>query len=734
MNYTHTLSECRLISFYLGNTCNFNCSYCDRDFISNDIGGQTMSSADVRHIVNFFNRIYEESNLNIGLLAFHGGEPFIFVKRMDQILTALKPFIEKYDLKVLITSNGSKIVENAWFLEKWKDYLNINFSYDFVFQNENRSEVDIKAVGELCNNLGIQLVWQFVMPVTDPRLFTSESIARIVSDSKSAHVKKINLIPLRHHRGETKFQDFFDQLDLEQLKADLTSLVIDLHKNNLDVIIDGCEDHIDKNYTGKHYKLILSPDSHIYTEYDFCEYKMTDFSVGTWKSNILGTEPVFYPLDPEKEDRFIFDSCRVCTERAECGIKYLYKKFEKTPSGKCEDFYNMLTSVIKYAIAQRGLHLPQDIFFNNRRKFVAEAADFKSFFVHEDNIIPVKQELVFSMLRRYNCFAGCHICYVDKLFEKDKTKFSRFIPSEVTQEMSDKWIKLTSAYKINTTIDDLLFLKQSHPTLFSWYKDHFSLFQSASITDNAFVRTYDILMNEVECPKGINEITFSDVWVSKVNLSKILDKLKQLDKRSKILKIKFVITHPDAVGWEVTNKMRDFAAAHDIHFHVQSDILNLETVDLKDKDQIFSYAAYDGKIFTICSEADYFQYDSFFLTLTDTISPTSTPYDVLDDDFTFTRHISRHLHGKKVVYKDYTKTLSKSDNRYNQRYNEYFSFVSENLIVNDDYNFLPYLSVNPYDFLHKRLRQEGWIDTKFGLFRPTSEKVVPLFTFKKGQE
>lgn len=735
MNYTEILSECRLVSIYLGNECNFDCTYCDRSYISEEIGGQGMPHSSVKHIVNFFEQIYRDSSLNIRLIAFHGGEPFLYVKRMDQILDNIKGYLDQYDLKLLITTNGSLLVKNKWFLEKWAKYLNINFSYDFIYQEENRSAVDIRSIGQTCKDLGIQLVWQFVMPLTDGKMFSEELVSDIVQKSQLANVEKINLIPLRHHRGAQKFQDFFDDIDLEKLHTDLVSFIIQLYNNKINVVVDGCEEYIDKNYTGKHYKAILSPDGNMYTEYDFCEYKRTEFSIGTWMSKIIqGFSPNFYPIDNSKEDSLINEKCLNCSERAECGIKYLYKMFDVPPKETCVEFYKVLTSAIKYAIAQRGLHLPQNVFFNNRRKFVVEAADLKSFFVHEDNIIPVKEELVFSMLRRYNCFAGCHVCYVDKLFEKDKTKFSRFIPDVIPQELSDRWINLTTAYKTSTTIDDLLFLKQKHPSLFNWYRDHFSIFQSASITDNAFVRTYDILMNEVECPKGINEITFSDAWISKVNIDKIFEKLKKLDRRSKILKIKFVITDPDAMHWDVTEKMRAFTTAHDIHFHVQSDIVNLETIDLKDRDQIFSYAAYNGRVYTICSEADYLQYDSFFLTLPDTISPTSVPYDVLDDEFTFTRHISRHLQGKKVVYNEYAKTLCKSDNPYNQRYSEYFKFVGEELVVNEDYNFLPYLSVTPFDHLHRRLRSEGWVDTKFGLFRPGTPNVVPLFRFNRDQK
>ena len=86
MNYTDILSECIQVSIYLGNTCNFDCNYCDRSYISNAIGNQAMNRSNIDHLENFFEQIYKESDLKLQQIAFHGGEPFLFVKRMDQII------------------------------------------------------------------------------------------------------------------------------------------------------------------------------------------------------------------------------------------------------------------------------------------------------------------------------------------------------------------------------------------------------------------------------------------------------------------------------------------------------------------------------------------------------------------------------------------------------------------------------------------------------------------------
>ena len=50
----------------------------------------------------------------------------------------------------------------------------------------------------------------------------------------------------------------------------------------------------------------------------------------------------------------------------------------------------------------------------------------KDYFLRNDNLNSVQAELSFSILRRYNCFAGCKICYIDKDFEKDAKDSGRF--------------------------------------------------------------------------------------------------------------------------------------------------------------------------------------------------------------------------------------------------------------------------------------------------------------------
>jgi radical SAM protein with 4Fe4S-binding SPASM domain len=353
MNYTETLSECNTVAIYLGNTCNFNCVYCDREYIANSIGGQALGGPSIDHIENFFTQLYKESKLNIERVALHGGEPFLFVKRMDQILDRIKPFIDQHNLEIVITTNGSLLLENREFLEKWKDRLKITISYDFIFQEQHRELFDVDSTGKMCMELGISILWQFVMPLTDKRVFSLDLVKDILDKVKYSSIRYINLIPLRHYRGETKFKDFFNEIDIPQFFDAFLKFINTLYNYNINVVIDGAYSKIDKDYLGKHYKMILSPDGYIYSEYDFCEYKREEFRVGQWYDSsvikidkLSGYQPLIYPLASEEE--LIQEKCKSCSSRRNCGIKYLYKMFDEQPRDKCVLFYKVIEATVEY--------------------------------------------------------------------------------------------------------------------------------------------------------------------------------------------------------------------------------------------------------------------------------------------------------------------------------------------------------------------------------------------------
>ena len=353
----------------------------------------------------------------------------------------------------------------------------------------------------------------------------------------------------------------------------------------------------------------------------------------------------------------------------------------------------------------------------------------KDYFIRNDNINSIHTELSFSILRRYNCFAGCKICYIDKDFEKDKSKFSRFIPKEVPTEIQQEWDKIFKHYRIVSTIDDLFWMKHNQPHLYAWYVENAHRFHFGTLTDNSFVRNYDLFMNELVSYKQFPEITFSDAFLLKVDTDELLSKLNLIQSRFGIKLMKLVQTNLNSHEWQPVKKIIEWSKANAQEFSIHYDFTKFDTIDTGQKEQETVFATFNSELYNVCGEIDYLQYDSFFLTLPESTDINSTPYYTIDNGFDSRTHLAKHLKGKINLYAKYTDKLKYSINKTKQFYN-YFKWVSENLVVNDDYTYIPILSLKNFHSYYEQLEQNGWIGTNAGLLLNGATEVKPLFNFK----
>ena len=362
-----------------------------------------------------------------------------------------------------------------------------------------------------------------------------------------------------------------------------------------------------------------------------------------------------------------------------------------------------------------------------RNQHINSNTNFKEYFLLEDNCRSLQNEVIFSIVRRYNCFAGCKVCYVDKYFEKNKTTFQRFIPDEV-DSMTDKWANVFKYYTYVTMIDDLYWMKHQQPHLFKWYQEHSSMFYFGAMTDNNFIRAWDILTKEIEQPKGIYEFTFSDSWLVKIRIDEILERLDLIHKRMPITQIKLIQGTIGSEEWEPVKKLIQFIKDRNLQLAIHHDAKAFNTIQLPNENQQLSFATYNGDLYTVLGEADYLQYDSFFHTLIDAIDPFCEPYDTIKDDFNPSTHLYKHVHGKIDVYKRYVEKLKYVKDPNTIIYRDYFNWVANHLQANEDFNFIPSICFKPYHTYYNELLKD-WSFTNYGLFKQ-SEKVIPLFEFK----
>ena len=332
----------RDISIYLGDVCNFNCTYCDRDYIKDTIGGQHMTMEDAAQLIEFLQETGADTNPP-EMFSFHGGEPFTYVKIMDHLITTITENVSGH-YRFFIQTNGSQLVQNRWFLEKWGCLLIISISYDFLYQDINRTQFGIVPAIEMLKECGINdIQFQYVMPIHDPKVFSLASVKAITDVCLKHGVRSINLIPLRHIRGKDKFRVIVDEIDIPQCMDAFIKFIEILYVMGLDVIVDGHSTDIDKHYFDNHKQMVLSPDGWIYPEYDFLEYKRKETTLGRWKGGrYLNTSQT-------NEDTLLLNQCVSCPRRDGCGLKFLYKMFDKQPEGSCVQFYQMLHVVILHA-------------------------------------------------------------------------------------------------------------------------------------------------------------------------------------------------------------------------------------------------------------------------------------------------------------------------------------------------------------------------------------------------
>ena len=294
---------------------------------------------DDEEIIDFI-RVASESAKDLKSMSFHGGEPFLYIDRIDKLLEKIDPILGD-KVSYFITTNGSKIPENEWFFEKWGKKITITLSYDFNYQEVNREPVNLEVIADIIAKYESHMMFQFVIPSNLPNCFGEDTIAEVLRSCKRARCDTLNLIPLRHHRGKRKFKVLIDDIELKRWSVDFMRFVQTMYVQGIKINIDGNYKKVDKDYLNNHGKLILSPDGYIYPEFDYLEYKRTEYRVGQWK----GDKKLYRVGD---ESKLLLDKCNNCLVKSGCGLKYLYAMFDEEPKGNCVEFYKIIDLMVRH--------------------------------------------------------------------------------------------------------------------------------------------------------------------------------------------------------------------------------------------------------------------------------------------------------------------------------------------------------------------------------------------------
>lgn len=331
------------VSIYVGGSCNFACSYCDRAYI-NKVGVQSMDFDP--DLVDFIVDIFKTGETPI--VSFHGGETLIYIKTIEKIIDGILAQVPNFSSQFFIQTNGSLILKHRDFFEKFKHNLFVSISYDFLYQGVNRTEYDIDSTVNFLQTLDIGIQLQYVIPSNSGNPFEVENFSNIVRLYKKYKITSLDLIVLRHIRHEDRFETVIanEAIDLKQFFKAFIQFVELLYVSGINVVIDGHTSEIDKDYYNQHKQIVLAPNGLIVPEYQFIEYKSYEFALGKWKPPRI----LIRDESPNSAKKKIRTECTTCSRKNLCGLQYYYAMFDLDPPSpnRCREFYALTELTIKH--------------------------------------------------------------------------------------------------------------------------------------------------------------------------------------------------------------------------------------------------------------------------------------------------------------------------------------------------------------------------------------------------
>lgn len=371
-----------------------------------------------------------------------------------------------------------------------------------------------------------------------------------------------------------------------------------------------------------------------------------------------------------------------------------------------------------------------------------QTSNFKEFFLKDDALCNIESELVFSIFHRYTCKANCKMCYVMDEWVDDEVFKDKFVPAEISLETEARILETFQYFDVASTMDDLYYLKNTYPHLYQFYVRNAHLMSSTAMTDMAFIQQHKLIMEEIDFIM-IYEISFSDRFLNSSGgkmVDKVLERLITMHEKCPIQKLKFIMCDAQEDSAEedsAVQKIMSWGRENEIFIDVHDDITQGQNkrYELKDAHQETNHLqdADDSYVYQILSEVTYLQYTSMFLTISQTIGENSVPFfDIMDGDkFDASDFLVKMLRAKLDTYVYYMKKIKTSCERITgnrNKYFDYFTYVSENVIINKDFSFIPRFMLKPFAVFYERLAEEGFVDTPYGLIRADVGAPVPIIT------
>lgn len=374
----------------------------------------------------------------------------------------------------------------------------------------------------------------------------------------------------------------------------------------------------------------------------------------------------------------------------------------------------------------------------------------KEHFILHDSLNNITQDLTYSIFKKYNCKAGCKICYIRDDFLPD-AKFKQYVPIVERSEQKrylERLQEFFSYFHTVATIDDMWFVKNDHPEHYRFYLEHAEMFHLSSMTDNAIFRHLPLIEDELRV-KGLREISISEPFLYLVNHKKLLDAFDRIHAKAKISKIKVILhgREEESIGTEMrSNSLVSWCLANDVMLEKQREygqtaetspevlkqLANTRYSDIGDFTEDTTYSEHLTNLYPIHSEALFLMYDDFYSELKSaTAEGYSKPFAKLTDFDDPIHFLAKVLEGKLIDYRRYAEAIEDKENTYCK----YFQYVADHLEIHPDFNFIPRVALRPFSTYYEKLKTGGVLtDTAYGLVDASASIVVPIYTFKDHEQ
>jgi radical SAM protein with 4Fe4S-binding SPASM domain len=250
--------------------------------------------------------------------------------------------------KFYIQTNGSLILKNKAFFEKYAALMVVSISYDFLYQEENRTLFEVDETLKFLNSINLPVQLQWVIPTGKKGVFGLETYANVVKHFRTYKLNGLVLILHRHtvttNGVKTIIAD--ESIDLTKFFLAFMQFIQLLYVSNIRFCIDGHSKKFEKDYYHNHKQLVLAPNGLILPEYQFIEYDKPEYAIGRWKDGV-----VLHRDEQSKSVSELFrDECKKCPISYSCGLRYIYAMHDEDPANaaRCQLFYTLNMVAIKH--------------------------------------------------------------------------------------------------------------------------------------------------------------------------------------------------------------------------------------------------------------------------------------------------------------------------------------------------------------------------------------------------